>query len=93
MPYKITIQKIEERKTVKRGEHTVIKQEPWTRETLDDEKYSFSSVEWFLERNPVRNVYGYAPAYEATEVVETKVLEQVVEELDFPAVISAINNL
>ena len=43
--------------------------------------------------NKTYNVYGYTPEIEKTKRVETELLKQTVEELDFSAVIKAINKL
>ena len=92
MSYEITIKKIEEVRVTKRGEHKVIDRVPWTNEAFAKEGV-YGNANGFLERNPLREVYGYAPSYEGTEKRETEVLKQVVEELDLAAVIRAVNGL
>lgn len=93
MPYKITITKTTERKTTMRGDYAVIDERPWTAKELSEERDNFQSTESFLERTPLRKVYGYQPDYEATETVETEVLKQTVDDLDLPAVIKAVNRI
>ncbi len=94
MKYQIIITRIDTKKTTKRGEYTVIDKVPWTQKELSkasDEIYG-TSVN-FLNENPLREVRGYAPNYEALESVSTQVLQQEVEDLDLAAVIKAINKL
>lgn len=92
MKYEITIIRVEEKKTTRHGEHTVIAEVPWT---TDDGEFNsgFQSKEGFLKDNPLRKVYGYAPNWEGVTEETTEILKQVVEGLDIDAVIRAINNL
>lgn len=93
MSFKITITRIDTKKTVEMGVHTVIKEVPWTREDFRDERSSYQTPEEFLKTNPMHRVYGYAPSFETTKDVETKVLEQTVDALDLASVIRAVNGL
>ena len=93
MSFKITITRIEERKTLKNSPHTIIDERPWTAEEVNENVGMCETGEQFLKRNPIKHVYGYPPAFETTEKVETPVLEQVVAELDIVGVIKAINGI
>lgn len=92
MKYVIRITKIEEKTVTKRGDHTVIKERPWTSDEVDS-KTVCETKENFLKRNPVKKIYGYAPSWQGVEKEETEVLKQTVDELDLPAVIKAVNGL
>ena len=92
MKYQITILKIEEVEVTKRGDHSLIDERPWTTDELQSEAM-YQDKSDFLERKPVKKIYGYAPSYQTTEKKETEVLRQTVEEIDMPAVIKAVNGL
>lgn len=49
--------------------------------------------EWKLIGPENGAVYGYTPEVEVQVEVETKILQQIVKDLDLPAVIKAINNI
>jgi hypothetical protein len=87
MPYKITIEKKQTVTQIVRGPHTQI----GTKEVEREERYYSHDAD--EPRTRIEPVYGYAPDREAEVVIETKVLEQTVDELDLPAVIKAINKL
>lgn len=95
MKYQITITKTEEVKTLGGSQWVVVDQRPWTEDELGEpgtRLYS-SSIEDFLKANPLKKVMGYTPQIETTKTVETEILKQIVDELDFAAVIKAINFL
>lgn len=92
MAYKITIEKTETTSSVERGDWTIVKEVPWTHETLVSENV-YGSKEKFLERQPTERVYGYAPDAVKKNTTTIKVLEQTVETLDLAAVIKAVNAL
>jgi hypothetical protein len=93
--FKITITRVEEKTVTRRGEHKLLEKRPWTQAELSDERgYAFrEDRSKFLDGTPLKEIYGYAPSFEATETVEVKLLEQTVEAIDLAAVIKAINNL
>jgi len=97
MSYKITITKIETKKVIKEGEYQVIGERIWTERELDEAKRIKARIglseEKFLEKNPFKEVRGYAPDFESSEEIEIKVLEQTVENLDLSAVIKAVNGI
>lgn len=94
MKYKITITKIETVQSTEQGDYTIIDKRPWTEKELDEEKSrAYGDGKSFLEKNPLKEIRGYAPARSVEKAVETKVLKQTIEQLDLPAVIKAINNL
>lgn len=93
MQYQVTITRIEEKKSVKKGEWTTIDRRPWTTKELSEESKYSSTVEAFLEKNPTKAVLGYAPDQETVEKVQVQVLAQTVEDIDIGAVIKAINKL
>jgi len=96
MPYEIIIKRTTTKTVTKRGEWTTIDQRPWTKEELEkaycDDPNS-RSQEQFLERSPMKEVYGYAPDVQAEQTESTEILKQTVDELDLPAVIKAINKI
>ncbi len=91
--YRITITKIEEKKTARQGAWVTVESRPWAPKELDGSVYSGESNKQFLERNPLKEVKGYAPDIIATEEKEIEVLKQNVETLDLAAVIKAVNGL
>ena len=92
MKYEITITEIKEETFTRKGEHTVVDEIPWTTELLKEETV-YGGLANFLAAMPVKKVYGYAPSFESTREVKTEILKQVVDGLDLPKVIGAINNL
>jgi len=93
MPYKITITRIDERKTTKRGQWTVVDKRPWKEAELDKDGVFSENREHFLQKEPLKEVFGYTPDVEAAEVVTTTLLEQTVENLDLVDVIKAVNGI
>lgn len=92
--YKIVITKVEDKITRKQGEWTVIEKRPWTQKEFNEETgRMYGTSEAFLEKNPLKSVYGYTPEREVTVQEEVKVLEQTVEAIDLAAVIKAVNNI
>ena len=90
--YKITITQIEEKTVTRKGDWTTIDQVPWDNELLKSENV-YGNFESFLDKNPLKSVYGYAPSYQSTTKEETQVLDQTVSDIDLVAVIKAINNI
>ena len=94
MKYKITITKIETVQSTEQGDYTIIDRRPWTKKELDEEKsHAYGDGKTFLEKNPLKEIRGYAPARSIEKAVETEVLKQTVETLDLSAVIRAVNGL
>lgn len=92
MSYQITITKLSDVQTMKKGAWTVIDKVPWGEKTLSQAEI-YGSTENFLNRNPLREVLGYAPDVSTTITKETEVLKQTVSDLDLTAVIKAINSI
>ena len=90
--FKITITEIKATQATKRGEYGVLDRVPWTAETFAEEQI-YGGREEFLKRCPLKEIFGYRPSYEDIERIETKILEQTVDELDLAAVIKAVNKL
>jgi len=93
MAYEITITKISEEEFSKQGAWVITGQENITHDQYSnlpfDERKKFKQEgEWFT-----RDVYGYAPNYQAMRDVTTEVLKQRVESLYLSTVIKAINGL
>jgi hypothetical protein len=94
MSYKITITKIESKVVKRKGNWTTVDQRPWTDEELSHEfSQHYGNKQGFLEKNPLKEIRGYAPPVDGIETEETKILEQTVNELDLAAVIKAVNDL
>jgi hypothetical protein len=90
MPYKITIEKIETVTCVERGQYTVIDRVPWTPEMLKDaEERHWQSAR---DREPLKEIRGYAPDREVQATETKQVFQQTVEELNIKSVINAINS-
>jgi hypothetical protein len=91
--YRITITKVESKQTTRQGAWVVIDERPWTSKELEGSVYSGQSNQQFLDKNPLKEIKGYAPDVSVTEEREIEVLKQNVEDLDIAAVIKAINKL
>jgi hypothetical protein len=91
MSYKITITKLESIEVTRKGDWCVVDKRPWTEAELGEEVANhYGNKAGFLEKNPLKEVRDYAPSWKG---VETKVLEQTVENIDLAAVIKAVNGL
>ena len=90
--YEIKITKIESVRETRQGQWTVVNKVPWTRESIDGEML-YGSLEKFLEKSPLKEVFGYADPTERVTEEKTEILAQTVDTLDIPAVIKAINGL
>jgi hypothetical protein len=94
MKYKITITKVETIQATEPGEFTTIEERPWTQDELNSERAAcYGDFSGFLEKTPLKKVFGYSPRRTVDKQIETEVLKQTVEELDLPAVIKAVNGL
>lgn len=92
--YKVTIEEIEEVEVTERGEHTVIDERPWTEsEVKEENRFGTQSAEKYVEKNPVKRIYGYAPDRKKIQENRREILVQTVNEMDVPAVIKAVNGL
>lgn len=90
--YHVTLTKVEYRTVTRKGEWGTVDERPWTQKELDDNAKAYNQQD-FLEKNPLKKVYGYKPDIADVEPKETKVLEQTLEDIDLPAVIKALNGL
>jgi len=96
MPYEITIKRTTTKTVTKRGEWTVVDKRPWKATEVTEEvdkSYIYRSTDQFLEKNPLKEILGYAPDVQAEQTESTEILKQTVDELDLPAVIKAINKI
>lgn len=94
MPYQITITKIDTATKMKEGAWTTVDRRPWTDEELNEAAGAYGkSKDSLIEKEPLKEVRGYAPNRPAEETTSTVILTQTVEELDLASVIKAINNL
>lgn len=89
--YKVVITKIRDVTTVRKGEYCQIgdKEVERERKWLTDEQGNMINE----PRTRIAADYGYAPERECTVTEEVNMLSQVVEGLDFAAVIKAVNGL
>lgn len=90
--YKITITKVEEVETTRKGDWVVVDRPPWNAKRLG-EASNYEDRGEFLKRNPLDEVWGHAPDVVTTKQVETEVLVQTVDTLDLAAVIKAVNGI
>ncbi len=93
MSYKIIITKLETKTVTREGTFTVIEERPWTEKELIDASPRYGDANDFLVKNPLKQVRGYTPSFQGTEIKEVEVLKQTVDDLDIVAVIKAINKI
>jgi len=92
MPFTITITETKTVESNQRGEYKIIDRIPWTTDKLKKETM-YQSPEEVFARNPLMEVWGYAPDQIVSITSENQILSQTVETLDIAAVIKAINNI
>lgn len=88
MPYKVTIEKIEEKITVEHGDWVIIEERPYTDDEIAKTAAMANKEAWAVKE---KKIYGHAPDKEVTKTVTSKLYEQTVDMLHIPSVISTIN--
>lgn len=90
MSYTVTIVKNEQVKSMKQGEWTTVDKRPWTESEM---QASANYWDKSVDKEPLKEIRGYAPDREVIESKEVQVLRQTIDTLDLAAVIKAINGL
>lgn len=93
MGYKITIEETKDVTILQQGAYVVVDRRPWTEKEINEASMSAYRERPLVEKEPLKEIRGYAPSREAVETKCVQIFQQVVATIDLGAVIKAINSL
>lgn len=94
MKYRVTIEQIENEEYTQRGAYTIIDRVPWPKEDVEQ----FAGMNRVglvspMEKEPLKEIRGYAPDTQCVREKTTKIFEQTVGSIKIGSVIKAVNDL